>query len=168
MRYQWAVDHDLVMESLKPLKRLETLVFTRDSYQVNGHPLLDTSPERYYMNKVLPQNLLLNDYLTEEELTKAASPSTSINRAVWYDQEIRLRDALRCITWERWHQSNMVLYATEYAGVFRELKWCFMGQVGMRVEESMFWRVAEGEREERDPVLRTLGAYWERVVRGVV
>jgi hypothetical protein len=39
-----------------------------------------------------------------------------------------------------------------------------MGQVGMRVEESMFWRVAEVEREERDPMLRTLGEGGEGLV----
>ncbi|KAJ3565583.1 hypothetical protein NP233_g7541 [Leucocoprinus birnbaumii] len=162
MRYQWAIDHDFVMESLKPLERLETLVFTRDSYRVNGHPLLDTSPERYYMNKVLPQDILLNDYLTEEELSKADPNPLS------YDRTVRLRDALRCLTWERWHQTEMVMYATEYSRAFTNLKWCFMGQLMMRVDDNMFWRVAELEVEERDPSLKMLHAHWDRTVRNVV
>lgn len=161
MRYQWAIQHDLVIESLKTLSQLESIVFTRDSYRVNGHPLLDSSPERYYMNKVLPQDLLLNDYLTEDEMTKADMTPVSFERS------IRLRDALRCLTWERWHQSQMVMHATEYSRVFTNLKWCFMGQLLMSIDETPYWRIAELEMEERDPALRTLFAHWDRTVRHV-
>ena len=161
MRYQWEIDHDLIMESLKSLADLETIVFTRDSYQVNGHTLLDTSPERYYMNKVLPKDLLLNDYLTEDELKKA-DPNP-----ILFDRSIRLQDTLRHLTWERWHQSQMVAYATEYSQVFTNLKWCFMGQLSMRIDESIFWKIAELEVEERDPTLTRLHAYWDRVTRNV-
>ncbi|KXN87178.1 hypothetical protein AN958_09104 [Leucoagaricus sp. SymC.cos] len=161
MRHQWAINHESTMEALKALSQLEILVFTRDSYRVIGHPLLDTTPERYYLNRVLPQDLLLNDYLTEEELTKANPHPTT------FDHTIRIRDTLRCLTWERWHQSQMVLYATEYSRVFTNLKWCFMGQIPMCIDENMFWRIAEPEVDYRDPQLKTLHAFWDRVVRNV-
>ncbi|KAL9715529.1 hypothetical protein Ac2012v2_002190 [Leucoagaricus gongylophorus] len=161
MRYQWVIDHDFIVESLRSLSCLETIVFTRDSYHVDGHTLLDTSPERYYMNKILPKDLLLNDYLTEDELEKA-DPNP-----ILYDRSIRLRDTLRHLTWERWHQSQMVTYATEYSQVFTNLKWCFMGQLSMRIDESIFWKIAELEVEERDPALKRLHAYWDQAVRNV-
>lgn len=161
LRHEWEIDHECVMDVLKPLFRLETIAFTRDSYRVNGHILLDASIERYYMNKVLPSDLLLHNYLTEEELMKANTSH------VTFDHSLRLRDSLFSLAWERWHQSQMVMYATEYSKVFRELKWRFMGQLPMRVEENVFWRIAELDACERDPSLDALRAHWDRVLKSL-
>ena len=42
-----------------------------------------------------------------------------------------------------------------------------MGQLSMRIDESIFWKIAELEVEERDPTLTRLHAYWDRVTRNV-
>lgn len=159
VRHQWAVNHPFMTDTLRFLTQLRTLVFTRDSYQVEGHPLLDTSIERYYMNKVLPHDLFLNDYLSDDELTKA-DYSTS------FDHAVRLQNSLRYLAWERWHQSQMVMLATEYSKVFRDLQWCFIGQLLMRIEDNPFWRIAELDVQERDPALKSLYTHWAHVTKG--
>ncbi|KAJ4473678.1 hypothetical protein J3R30DRAFT_3296302 [Lentinula aciculospora] len=46
----WKVEHEVMLHTLQPLQQLESLTFSRDSYEVDGHPLLDSSIERYYIN----------------------------------------------------------------------------------------------------------------------
>jgi hypothetical protein len=42
-----------------------------------------------------------------------------------------------------------------------------MGQIPMRIEENVFWRIAEPVIQDRDPSLRTLHAYWDKIVRNM-
>jgi hypothetical protein len=150
----WVVKHEVLMEALRPLSRLETLVLTRDTYVVNGHPLLDSSAERYYINRVLPHDLPLTDYLTEDEMKKMDCPGIRI------DDALHLRSSLSNLAWERWHVSQMVSVVAKYAEALVNLKWCFVGQVPIPVEDIQFCRVASPSIKERDHMLRNLYVYW--------
>ncbi|XP_006457699.1 hypothetical protein AGABI2DRAFT_176325 [Agaricus bisporus var. bisporus H97] len=129
VRHDWTIDHEILAEALRPLSRLETLVLTRDTYAVDGHPLLDSSTERYYVNRALPRDLLLSDYLTKDELKKMDCPVIPIDEAIF------LMSSLRCLAWERWHRSQMVAVAARYAETLTRLKWCFVGQLPIRVDD---------------------------------
>lgn len=154
VRHDWTIDHEILAEALRPLSRLETLVLTRDTYAVDGHPLLDSSTERYYVNRALPRDLLLSDYLTKDELKKMDCPIIPIDEAIF------LMSSLRCLAWERWHRSQMVAVAARYAETLTRLKWCFVGQLPIRVDDIKPRRAVRPMTEERDYLLRVLHVCW--------
>lgn len=158
MQHDWVVNHDVLEEALRPLSRLETLVLTRDTYVVDVHPLLDSSAERYYINKILPCGLSLTDYLTEDEMQKMDCPDIHI------DDALRLRSLLSRLAWERWHVSQMVSLATRYVERLMNLKWCFIGQLPIRVEDIQSYSVGCLLIKERDHMLKSLHVYWNAIL----
>uniref|UniRef100_A0A0W0GDX2 F-box domain-containing protein n=2 Tax=Moniliophthora roreri TaxID=221103 RepID=A0A0W0GDX2_MONRR len=133
--HEWKVDHSLLCSTLCNLTRLEKLVLTRDSYEVKGHPLLDCSIERYYVNRVLPQSVVFTDFLLPDELAlldKFFGLTQDGNLP--FEQARALHTKLLKAAWERWHQMKMVDIGYQYAAVFPKLEWCFVGQYTMTIE----------------------------------
>ncbi|KAF9256551.1 hypothetical protein L218DRAFT_949898 [Marasmius fiardii PR-910] len=153
-RTDWQIDHSLLVETLKPLVSLETLVFTRDSYKVQGHPLLDTSPERYYVNRVLPEQVVFADYLLKDEI-KLLERFFGMTKdgSMPFEQARMLHNKLLKAAWERWHQCKMVDVVREsYMCVFPSLNRCFVGQ---------YWVGIERRKEKCGA--EALNEWWERI-----
>ncbi|KAJ3906367.1 hypothetical protein F5879DRAFT_654483 [Lentinula edodes] len=142
----WKIEHDVMLHSLRPLAQLESLTFSRDSYAVNGHPLLDSSIEKYYVNAVFPRNINFQNYLTTDEralLEKAIGLANYIDMS--FEQARSLQSRLMKAAWERWHQQRMLKLAELYANAFAHLSWCYMGQYSMKLErtDSGIYAIAE-------------------------
>ncbi|KAF5352886.1 hypothetical protein D9757_012095 [Collybiopsis confluens] len=130
--HSWLIDHDVILETLQPLYQLESLAFSRDSYKVVGHPLLDSSVENYYVNSVFPANKMFQKFLKPDE--RALLDSLDQNPDMSFDQARSLQIRLIKAAWERWHQEKMIDLAKVYATTFTKMKWCFIGQYPMRVD----------------------------------
>ncbi|KAJ3720954.1 hypothetical protein C8R42DRAFT_73158 [Lentinula raphanica] len=131
----WKIEHDVLLRALQPLHRLESLTFSRDSYEVHGHPLLDSSIEKYYHNAVFPYDVNFQDYLTPDErslLEKAIGLASYVDMT--FEQARSLQSRLMKAAWERWHQQRMLGFAGMYAKMFARLEWCYMGQYHIKVE----------------------------------
>ncbi|KAF9078194.1 hypothetical protein BDP27DRAFT_1310961 [Rhodocollybia butyracea] len=145
----WEIEHEVVLDVLRPLHQLECLAFSRDSYKVEGHPLFDSSIEGYYVNSVFPSDVHFQDYLMSDEqslLNKVTG--LTFHASATFDQARYLQIRLRKAAWERWHQQKMVELAKEYASIFPRLNWCYIGQYPMRVEQDGNLVVETTFREE--------------------
>ncbi|KAL0571167.1 hypothetical protein V5O48_010794 [Marasmius crinis-equi] len=135
-RTDWKIDHEVLSDALKPLRNLKTLVLTRDSYEVRGHPLLDCSIEKYYVNRNLPQTVIFAEYLLDEEiaLLNRFFGCTS-DGSMPFDQARAFHNKLLKAAWERWHQCRMVDAVQKYyVDTLESLERCFVGQYWVRVE----------------------------------
>ena len=107
----WALDHDNLSTSLSPLKRLERLVLSRDTYPV---PLI-VNPDDYYPDFMGPFDIA--DVLEAEGLGAA----------------VRAGKEARNV-WEEMHQSRMVDKVTLYGTRLPCLRWMYIGQRSFRIE----------------------------------
>ncbi|KAG7093230.1 hypothetical protein E1B28_006916 [Marasmius oreades] len=143
-RTDWKVDHELLAETLKPLINLKTLVVTRDSYEVRGHPLLDCSIERYYANRVLPKEEVFAEYLSQDEIALLEKFfGMTRDGSMPFEQARALHSKLLKTAWERWHQCKMVDVVKKcYVVGIPSLEKCFVGQYWFAIERRE--RMVEG------------------------
>ncbi|KAJ8079300.1 hypothetical protein PM082_021802 [Marasmius tenuissimus] len=151
-RTDWAIDHKLIAKSLNPLQNLETLVLTRDSYEVRGHPLLDCSIERYYVNRNLPQNVVFAEYLLNDEIALLNRFfGLTADRTMPLEQARALHSKLLKAAWERWHQCRMVDVVRDvYVDVLGGLESCFVGQYWIRVHRLNVAKQGQADEEDEE------------------
>ncbi|KAJ3745456.1 hypothetical protein DFH05DRAFT_1021695 [Lentinula detonsa] len=133
----WKIEHDVMLHALRPLRQLEFLTFSRDSYEVNGHPLLDSSIEKYYFNAVFPCDVNFYDFLMPDErylLDTAIGLARYVDMT--FEQARSLQTRLMKAAWERWHQHRMLKFAEMYANTFVQLIWCNIGQYPIKIERT--------------------------------
>ncbi|KAE9399880.1 hypothetical protein BT96DRAFT_939049 [Gymnopus androsaceus JB14] len=130
----WKIEHEVLLDTLRSLQQLECLMFSRDSYEVHNHPLVDSSVERYYVNSILPCNIDFQDYLMPDERALLNKVFNLAYVDTSFDQALSLQRKLRKAAWERWHRQKMIKLAKAYAQTFSQLKRCYIGQYPMRVE----------------------------------
>lgn len=147
-RHNWDIDHDLIRDKLAPLQGLEMLAFSRDSYHVNAHPLVDPALENYYQNKALPREVKFIQFLTEDERRRG------------FEGSYQLRLELQGKAWEMWHRKEMEAFGARYALAFGKLEWCHIGQLPMVVGGDRDPRCAVVESVKRDPELMHLKRRW--------
>lgn len=118
----WIVDHRIMLAALKPLRMLEKLVLTRDSYELR-HP--EILAHLYYEVQELPIAVTVEDIL---------GPDESSGEDVVEDEDRWAHEALRDVkAWEKWHRNRMQRYATYYSRALPKLGFVFLGQVPMAV-----------------------------------
>lgn len=154
-RHGWGINHEHLLGALKTLVHLESLIFSRDSYRVaNVHPLLDPSVSGYFINKVLPQDVQFSDYLSDSEI------------AILLDDDrlaLTAPSSMMTILWERWHKRRMLSIGSQYAEVFLNLTWCFIGQLEMGVVSSNDLRTVVVVEDSRRPYLEPVMETWDRI-----
>ncbi|KAJ7597711.1 hypothetical protein C8J56DRAFT_326686 [Mycena floridula] len=139
----WAIDHDALLEELLPLRHLEHLAFTEDTYSVPVHPLRRPGAG-YYTTKAFPLKVDFEKYLTTTE--------HAMLREKDLEAALKLRDEMMICAWERWHAEQMVGHAANYAKKFPCLRWCYIGQLAIELEN-----LVAGARLARTTVL---GRVW--------
>lgn len=148
-RNTWLVDHDVMIEQLKPLQHLQSLGFSHDTYESKVHPLAPRFGD-YYANKAFPDDLSIQEYLEDEEFEAYQGVGY-----VDFDRGFELQIEMRCVAWERMHREMMLNIASIYAANFKSLEWIFVGQLPIVRDLDLVVRsvvpVMKVGADERDP-----------------
>ncbi|KAF8163826.1 hypothetical protein B0H34DRAFT_340584 [Crassisporium funariophilum] len=144
VRSLWEVDHETTIINLIPLRHLQTLAFSKDTYQVpNAHPLAPFYGD-YYANKVLPVDIDISKYLSSVEFRLYQGTNVGLQQGL--ECQVKMR---RC-AWERWHAERMAAVARSYASKFSFLTWLFVGQLSVALHDVEHPDVLI-ESSQRDP-----------------
>ncbi|KAF9524470.1 hypothetical protein CPB83DRAFT_861201 [Crepidotus variabilis] len=151
-RNTWEIDTESILSHLSPLRNLETLAFSKDTYKIDIHPLAPVFCD-YYATKVLPTDVDLTRYLSSEELHRYKDAETAP-----YDEAISRQVKIRRVAWERWHAEQMLVFANRFAQMFVRLRWCFIGQLAFSIDpdNGKGARMAFMDSVVRNPCLRSL------------
>ncbi|KAF8635318.1 hypothetical protein AX17_003949 [Amanita inopinata Kibby_2008] len=151
-RMHWTVDHNSILDALKPLQHLEKLTFTDETYTTEVHPLTNPDPGKYYHTKAIPSTVQTSEYLTRDEQLELYETLDTAN----VDLLFALRDRMRVLVWERWHRGRMAAIASTYAKIFPKLRSCFVGQ--------LFFGIVDGcvscESKKRDSFSEIVAVKW--------
>lgn len=131
----WLAPHTEFISALEPLRRLQYLAFGSDGYTLPGTPdfnSLGTDPfnftvNNYYSTFTFPAGTSIASYLTDWEMNYLSASERSEG-----DRWLKMSEKKKA--WERWHKDQMCSIVIRYAKAFPLLKWCFIGQLPMRIE----------------------------------
>ncbi|KAI1451485.1 hypothetical protein F4805DRAFT_473605 [Annulohypoxylon moriforme] len=122
---QWLIDHGQMRVALEKLQNLEILAFSRDTYRHGPNP----NVEEYYSHRFITgQDVVDILHLKDEDLDDPYEDFEMPQRTTLSPDEEWI--------WERCHANRMIQEAERYSTVLRKLRWIYLGQRPMTVQES--------------------------------
>ncbi|KAI0900274.1 hypothetical protein F4806DRAFT_504150 [Annulohypoxylon nitens] len=125
-RCQWLIDHDQIRIALGKLENLKLLAISRDTYRHGPNP----NVEEYYTSPFLTDQDVIDIFNIRQEDLEEAYREPNMNPTT----------ILRPVeewAWEKCHLNRMVREAENYSTVFPCLKWVYIGQRPMAIQQNL-------------------------------
>ena len=120
----WKVDHVAIRRHLSPLRYLQRLALSGDTYNLNANSPIS---ERYYEDT----------FATELDLGYTGVPLDDVPSDI---RRLMIDPKLGKPYWEKRHRERMIAEGNEYVNVFARLEWIYFGQRAMCVQGDDGWR----------------------------